>query len=417
MTEAPQQQERTVKFFSKQFAAFNFKTQFGAAVAGVQSGKTFVGAHWAGKKISEFPDKAGIIVAPTYKILQAATLKKFFEIFPELRKYYKEQKGEIQLPTGGTVYVRSADSPLGIEGITAHWAWLDEGGMTSNLTWTVLRSRVSMTGGQIFITSTPYNLGWLYLNFYVPWKDKEDPSLSFYTWKSIDNPYYSKEFFEAERKRLPPEEFARRYEGEFRKMTGLVYDIPESQIIAPLEGIIKKAETRIMGIDWGFRNPSALAVLYLYDKAWYVVEEWKKAEKTTAEILQVATNMAKEHHILRTYPDPAEQDRIEEAKRAGLPVYEANKDVVGGVNQIKQLIYERQFFVYNTCQETILEASMYHYPEPDDDEKAQKEVPVKFNDHLLDAIRYAIHSYQPIKIDYEASAASPIKPYYPEIGI
>jgi hypothetical protein len=99
---------RKVKFFLEQYNAFNFTTQFGAAIAGVQSGKTFLGAHWAGKKIIEFPKGNGLIVAPTYKILQAATLKKFFDVFPELRVYYKEQKGEIALPTGGTVFIRSA---------------------------------------------------------------------------------------------------------------------------------------------------------------------------------------------------------------------------------------------------------------------------------------------------------------------
>jgi len=77
-----EKKEITVKLFPAQFDAFNFTTQFGAAVAGVQSGKTFLGSHWAGKKIIEFPEKDGIIAAPTYKILQQATLKKFFNTFP-----------------------------------------------------------------------------------------------------------------------------------------------------------------------------------------------------------------------------------------------------------------------------------------------------------------------------------------------
>src|SRR3990167_10670761 len=229
-----EQRERTVKLFSKQFDGFNFTTQFGAAVAGVQSGKTFLGVHWAGKKIMEFPDKNGVIVAPTYKILQAATLKKFFEIFPELRQYYKEQKGEISLPTGGTVFIRSADNPLGIEGITADWVWLDEGGMCSVLTWTVLRSRVSMTGGQILITTTPYNMGWLYQDFYKTLKKGLDSQLSFFSWPSIANPYFSKEFYEAEKRRLSTDEFGRRYMGEFKKMSGLIWDLPEEQIISRL---------------------------------------------------------------------------------------------------------------------------------------------------------------------------------------
>ena len=42
--------EKIVKLFPTQFNAINFNTQFGAVIAGVQSGKTFVGAHWAGKR-------------------------------------------------------------------------------------------------------------------------------------------------------------------------------------------------------------------------------------------------------------------------------------------------------------------------------------------------------------------------------
>jgi len=412
MTE--KQEIRKVRFFSKQYDTFNFTTQFAAAVAGVQSGKTFTGVHWVGKKIMEFPDKAGLIVAPTHNILRAATLKKFFEVFPELRKYYKEQKGEIVLPTGGTVFIRSADSPLGIEGISPEWWWLDEGGMTSVLTWTVLRSRVSMTGGQGLITTTPYNMGWLYTDFYLRWKEKIDKNLSFFTWKSIENPYFNKEFYEAEKSRLRPEEFNRRYEGEFNKMTGLVWDLPEEQIIPLIEKKIK-TETRIIGVDWGFRNPAAIVVLYLRDKVWYIVDEWKKAEQTTAEIIQVLKNKISEHKVTRIFPDPAEPDRIEECKRAGLPVMETNKDIKGGVSYIQQLIKEKRFIVCDNCVDTLNELSMYHYPEPKDGKPAE-DVPEKFNDHLCDSLRYAIYSQGETKIEM-GKASGPLLPYYPEINL
>src|SRR5918912_4246602 len=107
-----------IQLFKQQWEAFNFKTQFAGAIGGVQSGKTFLGSVWAGKKINEYPDGIGIIAAPTYKILNQATLVKFFSQFPALRQFYKEQKGEITLPTGGTVFVRSMDQPFGSEGIT-----------------------------------------------------------------------------------------------------------------------------------------------------------------------------------------------------------------------------------------------------------------------------------------------------------
>jgi hypothetical protein len=46
-----------------------------------------------------------------------------------------------------------------------------------------------------------------------------------------------------------------------------------------------------MGVDWGFRNPAAIWVGYLRDDEWYTVEEWKLAERTTAEIIQVINNL------------------------------------------------------------------------------------------------------------------------------
>lgn len=405
--------EIKVKLFGPQYDAFNFTTQFGAAVAGVQSGKTFVGSYWSAKKIQEFPDKSGLIVAPTYKILQQATLPKFFQALPGLRKYYKEQKGQIELPSGGTVFVRSADNALGIEGITAHWVWLDEGGMTSQLTWTVLRSRVSMTGGQIFITTTPYNMGWMYKDFYKPWKDKIDPSLSFYTWRSIDNPQYPKDYFEAERRRLTPQEFARRYCGEFQKMSGLIWDLPQELIVPPVD-VKLKTEVRIMGVDWGFRNPAGVIVIYVRDNCFYVVDEWKQAERTNEEIIQVLNNKISEHRVLKTYPDPAEPDRIEECKRKGIAVYEANKDVLGGISFIQTLINEKRLFVSENCKELIDEMSMYHWIEVDAD-KQPKEEPEKSNDHLCDALRYAIYSYKPV-MQTPAMASQPIKPYYSDLG-
>lgn len=409
-----QPEKKRVELFKTQFELINFKTQFGCVVAGVQSGKTFTGVYWAGKKIMEFPKGAGLICAPTHNILRAATLKKFFDVFPQLRAHFKEQKGEIHLPTGGIIYVRSADNPLGIEGITANWIWLDEGGMTSVLTWTVLRSRVSMTRGQILITTTPYNMGWLYTDFFIPWRDKQDLSLSFFTWRSIDNPYFSQDYYNAEKRRLRPEEFARRYEGKFEKMTGLVYDLPAELQVDKLEPNTK-TEARIMGVDWGFRNPAAIWIGYYKDQEWFTVDEWKMSERTTAEIIQVINNKIAEHKVRNVYPDPAEPDRIEECRRANIPVMEANKDIKGGISHIQQLMREKKFKVCNNCIQTLEEMSMYHYPEGVEG-KPEKDEPEKFNDHLMDAMRYAIYSFKPpAKVITQSSP--PIQYYYPELGM
>jgi len=387
-----QEQERTIKLHPKQWEAFSFTKQFGAVICGVQAGKTFLGSVWAQKKINEFPTKNGAIIAPTYKLLQQSTLDRFFQLFPECRKYYKQQQGVIEFPTGAKVFIRSADEPLGLEGMTLHWAWLDEAGQMNRLAWVVIRSRVSITNGQVLITTTPYNMGWLYQEFYMPWKDKKDNDLDVFTWKSIESPYFPKEFYDKEKRRLSPQEFAKRYEGEFRKMEGLVYDLPTNQIV-PLKEI-QNPEITIAGIDWGFRNPSTIAVLQLKDNVWNVVDEWYKTEKTTAEIIEQAKNFQKKYKINRFYADPHEPDRIEECRRAGMYILEGNDDVMNGISRVQQLIREKRFFVFSTCKNFIDEINFYHFVEQKDSNKNPKDEPEKTNDHLMDATRYILATYQ-----------------------
>ncbi len=127
-------------------------------------------------------------------------MDKFFSLFPEFRKFYKQQQGIIELPTGGKVYIRSTDEPLGLEGMTLKWAWLDEAGMMNRLVWVIIRARTAIENGQVLITTNPYTLNWLYDEFYIPWKEGKDKDLAVYSWRSIDNPYFPKEFYEKRKK-------------------------------------------------------------------------------------------------------------------------------------------------------------------------------------------------------------------------
>jgi PBSX family phage terminase large subunit len=379
-------EDRQVELFAQQYAAFSFKTQFGAAIAGIQSGKTFVGSLWSGGKIQEFPKGNGLIAAPTYKILQQSTLDKFFQNFPMMRKFYKESKGEIKLPTGGTVFVRSFDSPLGAEGITANWIWADEAGQMPRLAWTIMKSRVAMTGGQIFITTTPYTLNWLYEEVWLPWQRREDPRISVYTWASIDNPNFPKDHFDAEKKRLSREEFARRYEGVFAKMEGLVYDLPDELIIAPRE---IQARDIILGLDFGFHNPAAGVVIRIdRDNVYYLTDEYYRTGRTQDEIEDDLRALRAKVPFREVYPDPAEPDRIEAMKKHGFTVREVDKNVILGIDKVRELIRKKQLYVFNTCKNALDEFNSYRY-----DPEKMKEEPIKENDHLMDALRYAVYNH------------------------
>lgn len=391
---------KEMSFHDKQYQAFNFKTQFGAAICGSQSGKTLMGAYWAaneiGKEMQRDKPRPGLIGAPTYKVLQQSTLAKFFEEFPQYRKYYKKQENVIEVPYTNKdgvndvylIFIRSFDRPLGVEGMSPGWAWLDEFGQCDLMAWTVVKTRMTVTKGRILITTTPYNMGFLYQNVFLPWKNKEDPRISVFTWKSIDNPYADAEHIEAERKLLPTEEFRRRYEGEFTRMTGLVYRLDDSNYLKRDKLPFKKV---IGGIDWGW-NRAAISVIGITDTGYHIIDEWYEANKTTAEILDATRDLQETHKVSRWYADSANPEKIEEANRGtGLYVvgYKKKRDsVTAGISHIKQLIQEHRLFIFDDLISHIAEFESYHYS--DQPRPGKEDDPVKENDHLMDAMRYSI---------------------------
>jgi hypothetical protein len=364
---------------------------------GLISHNTYVGSAWAAHKIATMAGN-GIITGPDYKTLQQATLATFFQLFPQYRKFYKEQKSVIEFPDK-QIFIRSVDDPLSPEGITADWIWADEAGKYKQLAWTVLRSRVSMAKGQIFLTTTPYNMGWLYQDFYKPWQDKTDPDYTVVSWASVDNPYFPKEVYEAEKRRLPAVEFKRRYEGAFSRMQGLVYDLQSFHLIEAEEAAKIRPDIVLGGIDWGWANPAALIVIILSQGIYYLVDEWYEIGKTTGQIIDTAIKLQNKWKINRWYADAANPEKIAEANiNTGLYVlpYEKKKDsITAGTLAIGNLIMDNRLRVVRGLRNTLSEFETYQYPEPDDAGLIKKDQPMPFYNHLLDGMRYAIMGYQP----------------------
>jgi PBSX family phage terminase large subunit len=191
---------------------------------------------------------------------------------------------------------------------------------------------------------------------------------------------------------MDPRTFRRRYDGLFEKMEGLVYEdfLSSFHVIETKEVRYKEV---ICGIDWGFTNPAAIAIIGIdYDNTFYLIDEYYKSEKTTAELIVKLKEFSDKYNIRMYYPDPAEPDRLEEMKRAGLYPREVNKtkdSIRNGIDKVRELIRKGQLKVFNNCRYAIEEFSTYHYAED------LKEEPIKEDDHLMDAIRYAIYGYQP----------------------
>jgi phage terminase large subunit len=80
-------------------------------------------------------------------------------------------------------------------------------------------------------------------------------------------------------------------------------------------------------------------------------------------------------------------------------VNKSKKSVIKGIDTVREVMRENKFRVFSTCKYFLEELSLYHYPEAEG--IVEDEVPVKENDHLLDALRYAIYTYKPVRRVFE----------------
>jgi len=282
-----------------------------------QSGKTMAGAIWSRKKWDEMAEGDGLICAPTYKILTQSTLPKFFELNTDLKKYYKKMEQVIEVPGRKPIYIRSTENPNVIEGMTLGWIWADEAGQMKLDAWINFQGRLSILQGQLFITTTPYTMNWLATDFYKHWKEGHKDYLVV-QFKSKDNPYFPREEYERAKETMDPRIFRRRYDGTMEKMEGLVYDqftVDKNMVHTNFHVTYKEV---ICGIDWGWTNPSAIAVIGIdNDDNFYIIDEYYHPEKTKDETIEALKGLVAKHKIRLFYPDPEDPEALSKMISAG----------------------------------------------------------------------------------------------------
>ena len=147
-----------------------------------------------------------------------------------------------------------------------------------------------------------------------------------------------------------------------------------------------------LGVDFGYSNPACSLLLGFNGNEVYVVDEVYTAGLTNEELVDVTTLMLDKHkmlpdHLFSVAADMQNPDGVEQFVRKSYPV---NKDfkkpnVISSINQVMQM----KLHINKRCKNTLTEIENYVFQKKND---VQLEVPVKFNDHAMDAMRYAINN-------------------------
>jgi PBSX family phage terminase large subunit len=338
-------------------------------------------------------------IAPTYQQARDIAWQMLVKELKPITKKANESRLELEVLTkdGGTsiIQLRGWEAVETLRGQAFHFIVIDEVAMMRNfwINWQeVIRPTLTDTQGQVMFISTPKGFNHFYDLFNEEAKDTDYKSFHF---TSYDNPHLPKEELDKAKEELTEDRFAQEYMADWRKTSGLVYKEfrRESHVYESHE--INKVKT-IAGVDFGYTNPAcALKIIVDSDNRYFVSDEWYKTKQTTEQLIQIVKSFDPQE----VYPDPAEPDRIEEMNRQGLNCREVSKEIAAGVDKVRELFKQNRIHIHRDCRNLIWELETYHYPDKKP-EQNEKEVPVKENDHAVDALRYALYTIDPMQQNF-----------------
>lgn len=287
-------------------------------------------------------------------------------------------------PTGSYIEFFSSDNNLKVRGPGRDILFFNEANLTSFDTFTQLMLR---TRKCIFFDFNPADeFHWIYDNILTR------PDCYFIKSTYLDNPFLPNEQVkEIENLKSIDDNYWRIYgKGERGHSEGVIYTK-----WTPYSGSVAGNVT--YGLDFGYNNPTALAKVTEKDQDLFVEEIIYQTHLTNQDLIGLLRQNVPPHANICC--DSAEPARIEELRRAGFNARPANKDVTEGIDFIKR----RKLYIHQGSANLLKEIKSYKFkPSNERRENNAKKVeePVKLNDHLMDAMRYAAISLKSKPVVY-----------------
>lgn len=192
--------------------------RFRTICAGVRGGKSTAGNFEIAQDALETPRGMFWVVAPTYKLLniEERIFRSFFDHINEKVFDYEKKERRYIFPSKSIVEFVSAEWPDQLRGSGLNGGYIAEAAFLREEAARIIRTRVSDTGGRLWVASSPKGKNWMHRWFMRGRSD--DPRWADYEsfhWESRDNPKFPEDEWEAAKAELPEDFFAQEYMAVF----------------------------------------------------------------------------------------------------------------------------------------------------------------------------------------------------------
>jgi PBSX family phage terminase large subunit len=392
------------------------KLQIVGFFGGYGSGKSKTSLQEIFLRALENPKGTGLLTAPTLQQLKRTTLKTFFNEVcpPPLLKRYNKADGEIELENGFVFYTIPSDDEEKLRSINAGLVHMEEASGIKRSIYDQLLTRIRdpYVKNKMFAVCSNPDLGWI-KDVFVDNEKRKNPQhpehenfnqhITTFIWETKLNEYLPKDFIEINSKGKPEWWIKRYLLGSFEHSEGMVYPNFANTIVEPFD--IPANWERFVALDHGLRNPTAVpfgaidpdkGIVYIYDEYYEpsrTVPEHAKYIKPKVESIPLGRlRFMVIDPSARNKSDPINGKSVQALyAEYGLFFTEGNNSIEAGLLKVNSYVNNGKLKVFNTCVNTIKEGLNYKFPEVTmDNEKNLDEKPLKRNDHMMDALRYAL---------------------------
>lgn len=386
---------------------WNFKGRFRVCKGSRASKKSKTTALNFIVRIMEYPQANLLVIRKTFRTLKDSCFAELKWAISRLgvNSFWECKYSPLEMtykPTGQKIYFRGLDDPLKVTSITVSigslcWLWIEEAYEISkeedfDMLQESIRGQVPEgLFKQITLTFNPWNeLHWLKKRFF----DTADKDILAMTTNYMCNEWLDdsdRKMFE-DMKRNNPKRYKVAGLGEWGIVDGLIYENWKEEVFDVNEISGKEGVKSAFGLDFGYTNDPTALFCGLVDetaKRIYVFDEIYEKAMSNKKIYEEIKRKgyAKEKIIA----DNAEPKSIDDLRDLGLYRIKKARKGKDSINNGIQYIQDFKIIIHPCCENFIKEISNYTWDEDKNGNKINK--PVDDFNHLLDAMRYALESF------------------------